>query len=251
MKNKAHLLGAVLGVTAMTGFVAWQRSRPATCTGGVTIELEPPLSLPGTYEFELLIDGIRQPCVFKVPFPIHGRVDTSTCGLIVQLRTRVQGDDTKIVGLTIGASPDALHFRVRRGGELLYDAPITPTYGPYETPREESRLFCGERALVAPPCVRGSSACAPYPPSCDGPEDCPNGKACCASPEWGREYGPAAATECSSSRRCLDRFGLVACHGDADCPLEMTCNDTSVSKDFTRPITVCQPKKADRQSLAK
>lgn len=251
MKSKAHLFGAILGAVAMTGFIAWRRSQPPRCTGGVTIELRPPLAAPGPYEFELALDGIQQPCVFKVPFPIRGRVDTSTCGHVVELRTRTQGDDTEIVGLTIGASPDALRFRVRRSGELLYDAPITPTYGPYETPREESRLFCGERALVSPPCVRGSSACAPYPPSCDGPEDCANGKACCASPEWGKEYGPAAATECSSARRCLDRFGLVACHADTDCPAEMTCGDRSIAKDFARPITACQPKRSEPQSLVK
>jgi hypothetical protein len=259
MKSKAHLLGAVLGVAAMTGFVAWQRTRPATCTGGVTIELRPPLAAPGPYRFELELEGIRQPCVFEVPFPIRGRVDTSSCGHAVELRTRVQGDvakspegdDAKIVGLTVGASPESFHFRVRRGGELLYDAPITPTYGPYETPREESRLFCGDRALVSPPCVRGSSACAPYAPSCDGPEDCPNGKACCASPEWGREYGPASATECSSTGRCLNRFGLVACHADSDCPTDMACTDTSLANDFTRPLAACQPKKAAQNTLAK
>ena len=250
MRSRAHLLGAVFGVAAMSGFVLWQRSRPAPCTGGVTIELRPPLSAPGPYEFELLLDGIRQPCKFEVPFPIRSRVDTRTCGHVVELVTRVQGADTKIVGLTIGASPDELTFRMRRRGELLYDARITPKYGPYETPRSESRLFCGERAFVAAPCLRGSSACAPYEPSCDGPEDCASGKACCASPEWGREYGPASATECESARRCLNRFGLVACHADADCPTDMACSDTSVSKDFKRPMTVCQPKTA-RQAIAR
>jgi hypothetical protein len=251
MKSKPHLIGAVLGVTAMTGFVLWQRTRPAACTGGVTIELRPPLAAPGPYRFELEVEGIRQPCVFDVPFPIRGRVDTSTCGHAVQLTTRAQGDETKIVALTVGASPDTLRFRVRRHGELLYDTEITPKYGPYETLREESRLFCGERALVAPACVRGSSACAPYEPSCDGPEDCPNGKACCASPEWGREYGPRSATECSSTNRCLDRFGLIACHADSDCPSDMACADTSLAKDFKRPLTACQPKKAAHNSVAK
>jgi len=147
----------------------------------------------------------------------------------VELTTRAQGDETKIVALTVGASPESFRFRVRRHGELFYDTAITPTYGPYETPREESRLFCGERALVAPPCVRGSAACAPYQP----------------------RYGPASATECSSSRRCLDRFGLVACHADADCPHDMACTDTSLAKDFARPLIACQPKKTGQQSLAK
>jgi len=250
MKSKAHLFGAVLGIAAMSGFVLWQRTRPAPCTGGVTIELRPPLSEPGQYHFHLELEGIHQPCEFDVPFPVRGRVDTRTCGHVVELQTRVQGADSKIVGLTIGASPEALSFRVSRSGEALYDTRITPKYGPYETPKSESRLFCGERALVTPPCVRGSSACAPYEPSCDGPEDCANGKACCASPDWGREYGAASATECSSKTSCLNRFGLVACHVDADCANEMACNDTSLAKDFKPPLTACQAK-TTRQSLAK
>jgi hypothetical protein len=251
MRNKAHLLGAVFGVTVMTGFLLWRETRPAPCTGGVTVELRPPLSAPGRYRFELRLDGIEQPCVFDVPWPVRGRVDTSTCGLVVELRTRVQGEQGSITGLTVGASPDALSFRVERSGEVLYDTPITPKYGPYETPRSESRLFCGERAIATADCRRGSSACAPYEPTCDGPEDCASSKACCASPEWGREYGPAAATQCSSARRCFDRFGLVACHADADCPKDMTCSDTSLAKEFKRPITVCQPAKGRQQSLAK
>jgi hypothetical protein len=243
MKSKAHLAGAVLGVAAMSGFVVWQRSRPAGCTGGVTIELRPPLGEPGTYRFRLVLDGIKQPCEFSVPWPIRGRVDTSTCGHVVELRTRVQGAESKIAGLTVGAAPEAFEFRVMRGNEALYDTKITPTYGPYETPKEESRLFCGERALVVPACLRGSSGCAPFDPICDGPEDCSNGKACCASPDWGREYGPLAASECSGVRRCLDRFGFVACHADADCPPDMACTDTSLAKDFKRPLTACEPKK--------
>jgi hypothetical protein len=251
MKSKAHLLGAVFGVTVMAGFVLWRKTRPAPCTGGVTVELRPPLSAPGRYRFELRLDGIQQPCVFDVPWPVRGRVDTSTCGHAVELKTRVQGEQASIAGLTIGAAPEALTFRVERAGEVLYDTPITPTYGPYETPRSESRLFCGERALVTAECRQNSSVCTPYEPSCDGPEDCTSGKACCASPDWGREYGPSAATECSSTRRCLDRFGLVVCHADSDCPSDMTCSDTSLAKDYRRPITVCQSPKGPRQSLAK
>jgi hypothetical protein len=251
MRSKAHLFGAILGVLAMSGFVLWQRTRPGPCTGGVTIELRPPLGEPGPYHFRLELEGIRQPCEFDVPLPIRGRVDTRACGHVVELKTRVQGSEPKIVGLTVGASPESFSFRVTRHGEVLYDTEITPKYGPYETPKSESRLFCGERALVAPPCTRGSSACAPYEPSCDGPEDCAGNKACCASPEWGREYGTASATECSSARRCLDRFGFVACHADADCPSDMTCGDSSLARDFKRPVTVCQPKRASPQSLLK
>ena len=251
MKNKAHLLGAVLGVTVMTSTMLWQKTRPAPCTGGVTIELRPPLSAPGRYRFELRLEGIQKPCSFEVPWPVQGRVDTSTCGHAVELKTRVHGEQTSMVGMTVGASPETFSFRVERAGEVLYDTTVSPKYGPYETPRSESRLFCGERALVTPDCRRGSSTCAPYEPSCDGPEDCAGGKACCASPEWGREYGPSAATECGSTRRCLDRFGLVACHTDAECPSDTTCTDTSLVKDFKRPITVCQSRKGPKQSLAK
>lgn len=238
--NKAQLLGAIFGVTMMSGYVLWRQTRPAPCTGGVTLELRPPLEAPGSYRFHIELEGIPQPCEFTVPFPVQGRVDTSKCGHAVELQTRVEGAVSKIVGLTIGASPESLLFRLTRNGERLYDASLTPKYGPYETPKSESRVFCGERALVTPPCVRGSSACAPYEPSCDGPEDCTGGKSCCASPDWGREYGPKAATECSSKRRCLDHFGFVACHADTDCPDDMACADASLSKDYKRPLLACR-----------
>ena len=248
MRSKAHLFGAVLGVTAMSAFVVWQRFRPAPCTGGVTVEFRPPLEAPGPYHFTLELEGIRQPCELEVPFPVRGRVDTTSCGHAVELRTRIQGEHAAIVGLTIGAAPETLRFRATRKGEVLYDAPVTPKYGPYETPREESRLFCGERALVAPPCVRGSSICAPYEPSCDGPEDCTGEKACCVDPALGKEYGPRATTDCSSRRRCLDRFGAIACHTDEDCPSDMTCTDPSLAKDFKRPIVTCQPRQTAQRT---
>jgi hypothetical protein len=227
----------------MSGFVLWQRLRPPPCTGGVTVELRPPLRAPGPYRFHVELEGIRQPCELEVPFPITGRVDTKACGHAVELRTRVRNGEAEIVGLTIGASPDTLRFRATRNGEVLYDTAIEPKYGPYETPREESRVFCGKRALVAPVCRRGSSACAPYEPTCDGPEDCGDGKTCCANPDFGREYGELAATECGSRRRCLDHFGSIACHTDADCPTDMSCTDQSVSKDFKRPVVTCEPRK--------
>jgi hypothetical protein len=241
MKNRAHLFGAILGVFAMTGFLVWRRTQPGRCTGGVTFELHPPLGDPGSYHFVLSLDGIPQPCVFDVPLPVKGRVDTSGCGHVVEMKTRVEGTTTKITGLTIGASPDELTLRVTRKGEVLYDTRVVPSYGPYETPREESRLFCGERALVTPPCVRGSSACWPYEPTCDGPEDCPVGKVCCLNPELGREYGASAATECTSRSRCLDGFGSAACHGDGDCPNQMTCSDSSLAKHFKRAVAACRP----------
>ena len=120
--NKARLLGAILGITVMSGYVLWRRMRPAPCTGGVTLELRPPLEAPGTYRFHVELDGIPQPCEFAVPFPVQGRVDTSTCGHAVELRTRVEGAVSKIVGLTIGAAPESLLFRLTRNGERLYDA---------------------------------------------------------------------------------------------------------------------------------
>jgi hypothetical protein len=240
----AHLLGAGLGVLSTTAYVVWKRTSPPPCTGAVFIELRPPLIEPGPYHFRITLDRSDPPCDFDVPLPMKQRVDTKACDMALTLDTRVNGSTSSIVGLTLGAAPDRLGFLVRRNGEKIYDTEIEPRYAPYATRREESKRFCGDRAFVQPQCVRGSSQCAPYPASCSGPRACPDGKVCCVSPEQAREYGTNTATECSSARACLDRFGLIACASDADCREGSSCTDKSVTREFTPPLTVCSQRPA-------
>jgi hypothetical protein len=132
-----------------------------------------------------------------------------------------------------------LQFRISRAGELLYDAAISPKYTAYPTTREESKRFCGDRALVELACVRGSSVCAPFASSCDGPEDCPRGSVCCLDPDLAREHGPRAASECKSESRCLNGFAHIACHEAAECPKGMACSDTALAADFKTAIVGC------------
>jgi hypothetical protein len=233
----ASLLGASLGLLGMASYVLWKRTAPPPCTGAVFIELRPPLVTVGTYHFRLTLDGDK-PCEFDVPLPTKQRVDTKACDLRLALETRVQGASTSIVGLTLGAAPDRLGFRVQLNGESLYDTEVEPHYAPWATRREESKRFCGDSALVEPACRRGSSQCAPYAATC-APEGCPADQVCCASPEQAHEYGVYAATQCSSRQGCLNRFGKIACKKDADCGESASCSDTSLARDFKPPISVC------------
>jgi hypothetical protein len=239
VKLTAPMLGAIAGVTVTAAFVIWDRTRPPSCTGAVFIELRPPLSEPGPYRFRLTLDGRDKPCEFEVPLPVRAPVNTAECGVALALETRVQAGQSSIVGLTIGAAPERLEFQVRSKAEAIYNVMLEPHYAPYETRREDSKRFCGDRAFVRPTCLRGSSQCVPFAVSCDGPEDCADGKACCVSPEWGREYGPHAASECSGRRSCLDRFAHIACHEDTDCPADMACGAFSLAADFARPLRSC------------
>jgi hypothetical protein len=236
-KETAQKLGAVAALLAM-GFTFWERFRPPPCTGGLFIELHPPLSEPGPYQFQVTLDTGAPPCKFEVPLPVKGAVDTKHCGLTMELKTLTRGEHTAIVGLAVGASPRRFQFQVKRSGEAIYDARLEPKYTPYPTKREDHKRFCGEQAFVKPDCVRGSSECAPFAAACTGPEGCVKPKVCCLSPEWGRDYGVKAASECGFRRGCLDRFARIACHEDADCPEDMACSDGALRGEFKPAVIV-------------
>jgi hypothetical protein len=238
-KLAAQVLGALAAVLVM-GFVMWRQLGPRPCTGGVFLEFRPPLAEPGPYRFRLELQDRAKPCEFSVALPPAGEIDTSACEMALALKTRVQGTRHSIVGLTFGASPQNLKLRIDRGAERIYDVRVEPKYSPYPVRRGEDKRFCGEQAFVKPACVRGSSQCAPYRPTCDGPEDCPEHKVCCVSPEWGKEYGTQAASECVSARACLDRFARIACHESSACPKAMSCDDASLRAEFSEPILVCR-----------
>lgn len=238
-KLTAPQLGAAVGVVMAAVLVIWDRTRPPACTGAVFVELRPPLAEPGPYRFRLTLDD-APPCEFEVPLPTNKPVDTKRCQLALALETRVHGEASSIIGLTVGASPSRLRFEVQRQGESIYDAQLEPQYGPYATPREESKRFCGDRALVRPECRRGSSQCAPFHAGCDGPEDCKSPQVCCLNPELGLEYGAPAATRCSPRRACLDRFGVIACRQNSDCGQQLSCTEASLSKHYQEPVTGCR-----------
>lgn len=242
-KTTAQLLGAIAALLVMS-FVMWQRFRPAPCPGGVVVELHPPLTEPGPYRFRLLLDQAEKPCEFEVPLPVAKGVDTSSCKMAVALKTAKRGVHESIVGLTFAAHPERLKFTVLRAGEKIYDATLTPRYSPYEIRREDDKRFCGEQAFLSPKCLANSSECAPFPLSCDGPEDCGEHKVCCASPEWGREFGKHAASECSTRSACLNSLAHIACHEDGDCPKDMRCDDLSLRADFKPSLTACRPRDA-------
>jgi hypothetical protein len=194
----------------------------------------------------LALDDDDKICEFEARLPVRQPVNTKPCDMKIALETRIHAGHWSILGLTIGRAPERLEFRVQRQAELIYDAILEPRYAPYATRREDDKRFCGDRALVQPVCRRGSSQCAPYAASCDGPEDCPDRKVCCVSPEWGREYGPLAAAECSGRRSCLDRLAQIACHSDAECPDDMACSDASLAEHFRAPLLACKPRTAAR-----
>ena len=236
-KSSAPFLGACFGVLVATSWVAWQRLRPPPCTGGLFVELRPPLAMPGPYHFRFELDDER--CEFDVALSLEGSVGKRACPKPLELDTRVQDGKTSLIGVAVGAAPEHVRLVVQRGPDVLYDTTVDPKYSPYAIRREDSKKFCGDRAFLKPECRRGSPGCAPYPALCDGPEDCAEGKSCCLSPEQGKEYGAAVATECVSRRRCLDGFGTLACHADADCPKDMACSDRSLEKYFQSVVVAC------------
>lgn len=236
----AQVLGGLTGAILVIGWIANRALGPPPCTGGVFIELRPPLLAPGPYRFEVSAGKGSQGCSFEVPLPLEGPVKTSHCPMVLELETEGRGDTSSIVRLAVGATPERLRFRVRRGAETLYDTDLVPAYGPDSVPREESRRFCGRQALARPRCSTGTSQCLPFRGACDGPEDCPEGKTCCANPEWGKKYGAKLATACLPWRRCLERYARIACHDSSDCPKNMTCANTSWRDDFEPPIVTCQ-----------
>lgn len=239
-------LGAIAGIVVAAGFVLWQRLRPAPCTGGVFLELRPPLSEAGPYQVKFLLEGGPAVCEFELALPVRGSVDKTRCRFPLKIETRVQEGVTSLVGLALGASPDELTFQLKRGADVIYDTVLEPRYSPYEIRREDERSFCGDRAFVRPACRRGSPECLPFPANCDGPEDCAEGRVCCANPDQGREYGAKVATECRFRRGCLDGFGVIACHGDAECPSDMSCDDAAIGRDFSPALRGCRDRKAQR-----
>ncbi|MFZ5893189.1 MAG: hypothetical protein ACOY0T_19170 [Myxococcota bacterium] len=240
-KGSAQVLGALAAVLFM-GWLFWVKLAPARCPGGVFVEFHPPLSEPGPFQFSVRLDDNPEACEFAVPLPVPERVDTSHCKMAVELKTLNRGKHASISGLTFAAAPKSFQLKVTRGGEALYDTKVEPHYSPYPTKREENKRFCGEQAFVQPKCVRGSSECAPYKASCDGPEDCDKHQVCCGSPESARDYGKDLGTECSSRRRCLERYGHVGCHTDADCAADETCAEDSSSAEFKPVLLACQPR---------
>lgn len=235
-------MGAIVGAGLAIAFVVWIRTRATPCPGAVTLEFHPPLAERGSYDIQLSWDGAN-PCQFTVDLPLvakaNGREKTG-CGMAIALRTQGQDGRASIAGLTFAAAPARFRLRVKRGAEPIYDTWLEPQFAPYPTTRAEDKHFCGERALVLPACLRGSSECAPFPTRCTGPEDCQPKQACCLTPEWGRDFGAQAASECTSTNSCLAHLGHLGCHGDGDCPSGMRCGDTSLAAEFSKPVSACQ-----------
>jgi hypothetical protein len=238
----AQRLGAIVGAClAITG-VIWLRTRATPCPGAVTLEFHPPLAERGNYHIQLSWEGAK-PCALTVVLPLDPKLqlkERSGCGMAVQLRTQVQDEQASIAGLTFAAAPERFSLQVKRDSEPIYNTLLEPKFAPYPTLRAQDKHFCGDRALVLPHCLRGSSACAPFPTRCTGPTDCQPKQACCLTPEWGRDFRPSAASECTSTNSCLAHLGRLACHVDGDCPGGMRCGDASLASDFTQPVLVCQ-----------
>lgn len=235
----AQILGGLAGALAVLTWIVARQLGPPPCSGGVFVELTPPLARPGVYRFELGLDGAT-PCAFDVPLPATQTVDTSACQLELALTTRAAAGEVAIVGLAIGAAPRQLHLAVRYQGELAVDVAVEPEYSEYLAPRDEGQSFCGRRAFLRPSCVIGSAQCRPFPARCDGPEDCGRGEVCCASVAWAEERGADAATACLSARRCRDRYAEIACHRDADCRPSERCDSAVVRGDFRPELAVCR-----------
>jgi len=237
----AQRLGGIVGAALAITFVIWSRTRATPCPGAVTLEFHPPLVDRGSYRIELSWPGAN-PCQFTVDLPLDvspkNRGKTG-CGMALELRTQVQDGQASVTGLTFAAAPEQFRLRVQRGAEPIYDALLEPKFAPYPTTRAEDKHFCGDRALVLAPCLRGSSACAPFPARCTGPQDCEAKRVCCLTPEWGRDFGSYAASECTSSNSCLSHLGHLACRDDNDCPSAMRCGDTSLAAEFSKPVQAC------------
>ncbi|HLV19934.1 MAG TPA: hypothetical protein VKZ49_03600 [Polyangiaceae bacterium] len=246
MSIDAPKLGAILGVTLTAAFFAWERTRPPACPGAVFVELRPPLLDPGVYHFRWILDD-GTTCEHDQRLPPPKAPPRHACKLALALETRTTGARTSIVGLRLGAAPKKLRFEVKRDGEAIYAADLEPEYSPYEIRREDDKRFCGPRALLRPPCIRSSSQCLPFEPSCDGPEDCASDRVCCVDTDSGREFGAEAASQCRTRRACLDGFGAVACHRDADCPKTSRCGATPLSE-FRPALLVCEEGPARAES---
>jgi hypothetical protein len=233
-------MGAVVGALLAVAGVVWLRTRAAPCPGAVTLEFHPPLADPGRYRFELL-GASRKPCAFEVPLPAASHDPASgACDMARELRTQVRDGEVSITALTFAAAPERFTLRVTRNEEPIYDTSLAPKYAPYATTRADNKHFCGERARVVPECLRGSSECPPFLARCTGPEGCQSGQACCLTPEWGRDFGPRAASECSTKTSCLSHFGQLACRVDGDCPKDQKCAPSALAAEFSPTVRICQ-----------
>ena len=235
-------MGAIVGATLAVSGVVWLRVRKPPCPGAVTIEFHPPLADPGSYSFQLGL-GAPQPCEFSLALPQTAKPTAAQgCGMARELRTQVRDGAVSIAALSFAAAPEHFHLRVTRNAEPIYDLDLQPKYAPYETTRAEDKHFCGDRARVVPACLHGSSECEPFPSSCTGPEACSPRQTCCLTPDWGRDFGPRAASECASQNSCFAHFGHIACHADSDCPTDLRCTDSALAKGFTPALRTCEPR---------
>jgi len=238
----AQRIGAVVGAVLAITWVVWMRTRPKPCLGAVTVEFHPPLADAGSYRVRLGLDDGKV-CEFAIALPLlpNAPLKQPGCGMPVALATQVSGTQSSIASLTFAAAPEHFRLWLARDGETQYDSELSPHYAPYATTRAEDRHFCGDRARVLPSCLRGSAECAPFPVNCD-PHSCSAGQRCCATPEWGRDFGPHAATECTSARSCFSHFGHLLCQTDSDCPSDMRCDDASFAADFRTSLLGCRPR---------
>ncbi|HEX3849741.1 MAG TPA: hypothetical protein VHW01_02175 [Polyangiaceae bacterium] len=236
----AQRLGAIVGAALAVSFVVWLRTRAVPCPGAVTIEFHPPLADPGGYAFELKF-GNAKPCRSSVSLPeTAGSAPASNCGMARQLRTQVRDGQVSIAELSFAAAPERFHLRVTRNSETLYDLDLEPKYAPYPTTRADDKHFCGDRARVVPSCLRGSSACEPFPITCGAPEACTHTQYCCLTPDWGKDFGPKAASECASKNSCFAHFGHLLCTTDGDCPADMRCMASPVAHEFSPAPRTCE-----------
>jgi hypothetical protein len=237
----AQRLGGIVGALLAVAGVVWLRTREPPCPGAVTLEFHPPLADAGRYRFELLGAGDK-PCSFAVTLPSSAKDDATdgVCGMARELRTQVRDGEVSIAALTFAAAPERFTLRVMRDDERIYDTLLVPKYAPYATLRAENKHFCGDRARVVPVCQRNTSECQPFPARCTGPDTCPHGQACCLTPEWGRDFGPRAASECSTKSSCFAHFGQLACHSDQDCPSDLHCQTSAFAEEFSPSVLSCR-----------
>jgi hypothetical protein len=232
-------MGAIVGAALAISFVVWLRTRAVPCPGAVTIEFHPPLADAGDYAFELNL-GNAKPCQFSVSLPgAAGSALASNCGMARELRTQVRDGQVSIAELSFAAAPERFHLHVTRNSDVLYDLDLAPKYAPYPTRRADDKHFCGDRARVVPACLRGSSECEPFPITCTA-QACSHTQYCCLTPDWGKDFGPKAASECASKNSCFAHFGHLLCGTDADCPADMRCLASPVAHEFSPAPRTCE-----------
>jgi hypothetical protein len=233
-------MGAIVGAILAVTVVVWLRTRATPCPGAVSIEFHPPLADPGSYGFRLQWAS-APPCELTVSVPQSSAPTPARgCGMARQLRTQVRDGQVSIAELTFAAAPERFHLRVTRNSEALYDLDLEPKYAPYPTLRADDKHFCGDRARVVPGCLRGSSECEPFAIGCVGPASCARPELCCLTPDWGKDFGPRAASECATKNSCFSHFGHLVCRSDSDCPADLRCAPSPVASEFTPLVQTCE-----------